>query len=93
MAEPNSPMTLTELQQLGQAPIWVVRGDGAGRWALIRFVNQYGIATHGCGFLSFDEWQVDWWAFHCNPATPVPADPPSVPTWAEHFRARFERTE
>lgn len=60
---PNDPLTLNELREMDGEPIWVVRGE----WVLIRFVNNYGIGTHGYGFLGFEDWRVDWWAYRRKP--------------------------
>lgn len=69
---PNDPLTLEQLREMDGEPVWVVRGEGEGRWALIRFVNNYGVGTHGCGFLGFEDWQVDWWAYRRKPEELAP---------------------
>lgn len=66
-ADDNPPLTMYELRELKGEPIWVVRGGGEGCWAIARFSDKYGIATYGCGFLSFGDWKVRWWAYRRKP--------------------------
>lgn len=61
--EPNDPLTIEQLQQMAWGPVWIEKEDGEGGWTLIRYCNQSGILTYGCGFLAFDSYKINWIAY------------------------------
>lgn len=66
-AQQNEPLTQKQLQFMSSAPVWIVREDGADRWALIRYANSGGINTYGCGFLAWEDLGKLWLAYRRPP--------------------------
>lgn len=66
-AQPNEPLTQKQLQFMSGDPVWIVREDGADRWALIRYANSGGINTYGCGFLTWEDLGKIWFPYRRPP--------------------------
>lgn len=63
----EEPLTQKQLQFMSAEPVWIVRKDGADRWALIRYCNSGGINTYGCGFLAWEDLGKTWFAYRRPP--------------------------
>lgn len=66
-AQPNELLTQEQLQFGSGDPVWIVREDGADRWALIRYANFGGINTYGCGFLAWEDLGEIWFPYRRPP--------------------------
>lgn len=64
---PNNPLTVLELREMKGYCVWIVRKNGAIRYALIRFSNKNGINTDCFGFLPWDTMTNEWKAFRRKP--------------------------
>lgn len=66
-AQPNELLTQKQLRFMSAEPVWIVRENGADRWALIRYCNSGGINTYGCGFLAWEDLGRTWRAYRRPP--------------------------
>ena len=92
--EPNLPLTLEELREMDGEPVWVkcLEPDMGhlSCWGIRNFDCVDGYHTNYCD----TDYGRGWLAYRRKPEEEIHAQAePATPSWAEHLRARFLKTE
>lgn len=61
-SDPNPPLTLEELREMGGEPVWFEFDDFRG-WSTIKYSNSDWLATWRFGFLLWEEYGQTWLAY------------------------------
>ena len=71
LTQPNERLTLDELRNIGNAPVWIVWGDNIQEWALVRPYDDITVEVLRFDgypdYFRIDEYGEYWTTYRCPP--------------------------